>query len=139
MRTPLSIASTSSTVRFFNADGHEFMTLKSDDASKRFESLFDEAMVGVRHAEDGELYAILKDGARTREEPGLRVRASHHGSGGGIRAGRCDGELDDAVRSARDGDPALHRERSRLPALSTTTTRSPALCAGLRRERRELT
>lgn len=37
--------------------------------SKRFESLFDERLVGTRHAEDGRLYAILKDGDRTREEP----------------------------------------------------------------------
>lgn len=58
-----------STVRFYNASGYEFMTLKSDDVSKRFESLFDERLVGTRHAEDGRLYAILKDGDRTREEP----------------------------------------------------------------------
>lgn len=58
-----------STVRFYNADGYEFMTLKSDDVSKRFESLFDERLVGTRHAEDGRLYAVLKDGDRTREEP----------------------------------------------------------------------
>lgn len=45
------------------------MTLKSDDVSNRFESLFDERLVGTRHAEDGRLYAILKDGDRTREEP----------------------------------------------------------------------
>lgn len=58
-----------STVRFYNADGFEFMTLKSDDVSKRFDSLFGEKLVGTRHAEDGRLYAILKDGDRTREEP----------------------------------------------------------------------
>lgn len=57
-----------STVRFYNADGFEFMTLKSDDVSKRFEPLFGEKLGGVRHAEDGTLYAILKDGGRTREE-----------------------------------------------------------------------
>ena len=45
------------------------MTLKSDDVSKRFEPLFDERLVGARHSEDGRLYAILKDGDRTREEP----------------------------------------------------------------------
>ena len=58
-----------STVRFYNANGYEFMTLKSDDVSKLFESLFDERLVGTRHSEDGRLYAILKDGDRTREEP----------------------------------------------------------------------
>lgn len=58
-----------STVRFYNAKGYEFMTLKSNDVSKRFESLFDERLVGTRHAEDGRLYAVLKDGDRTREEP----------------------------------------------------------------------
>ena len=57
-----------STVRFYNADGFEFMTLKSDEESKRFDSLFGEELVGVRHAEDGRLYAILKDGDSTREE-----------------------------------------------------------------------
>lgn len=58
-----------STVRFYNVNGYEFMTLTSGDVSKRFESLFDERLVGTRHAEDGRLYAILKDGDRTREEP----------------------------------------------------------------------
>lgn len=58
-----------SIVRFYNANGYEFMTLRLDDVSKRFESLFDEVLVGTRHAEDGRLYAILKDGDRTREEP----------------------------------------------------------------------
>lgn len=60
-----------STVRFYNADGFEFMTLKSDNVSTRFDSLFGEKLVGVRHAEDGRLYATLKDDDddRTREEP----------------------------------------------------------------------
>lgn len=57
-----------STVRIYNADGFEFMTLKSDDVSTRFDSLFDEKLVGARHAEDGRLYAILKYDDRTREE-----------------------------------------------------------------------
>lgn len=56
-------------MRFYNANEYEFMTLKSDDVSKRFEPLFDERLVGARHSEDGRLYAILKDGDRTREEP----------------------------------------------------------------------
>ena len=59
-----------STVRIYNADGFEFMTLKSDSVSMRFEPLFGEKLVGARHAEDGRLYAILKDDdGRTREEP----------------------------------------------------------------------
>ena len=58
-----------STVRFYNADGFEFMTLKSDSVSTRFDSLFGEKLVGARHAEDGRLYAILKDDDHTREEP----------------------------------------------------------------------
>lgn len=47
-------------MRFYNANGYEFMTLKSDDASKRFEPLFDGRPVGTRRSEDGD---------RTREEP----------------------------------------------------------------------
>lgn len=58
-----------STVRIYNAAGFEFMTLKSDSVSTRFESLFGEELVGTRHAEDGRLYAILKDDDCTREEP----------------------------------------------------------------------
>lgn len=58
-----------STVRFYNADGFEFMTLKSDNVSVRFNSLFGRKLIGTRHAEDGRLYAILKDGDSTREEP----------------------------------------------------------------------
>ena len=57
-----------STVRFYNAAGFELMTLKSDSVSTRFDSLFGERLVGTRHAEDGRLYAILKDGDSTREE-----------------------------------------------------------------------
>lgn len=58
-----------SIVRFYNADGFEFMTLKSDNASTRFEPLFGEKLVGTRHTEDGRLYAILKDGDSVHEEP----------------------------------------------------------------------
>lgn len=58
-----------STVRFYNADGFEFMTLKSDDVSTRFGALFGESLVDTRHAKDGRLYAILEDGDSTREEP----------------------------------------------------------------------
>lgn len=56
-------------MRFYNADGGEFMTLTSDNVSKQFDALFDEELVGVRHAEDGRLYATLQYGDRTREEP----------------------------------------------------------------------
>lgn len=58
-----------SIVRIYNAAGFEFMTLKSDIVSTRFDSLFGEKLVGMRHAEDGRLYAILKDDDCTREEP----------------------------------------------------------------------
>lgn len=57
-----------SVVRCYNADGFEFMTLTSDNVSARFESLFGETLVGTRHAEDGRLYATLKDGDSVREE-----------------------------------------------------------------------
>jgi hypothetical protein len=58
-----------SIVRLYNANGYEFMTLTSDKESTRFGSLFGEKLVGVRHAEDGRLYAILKDGDNVHEEP----------------------------------------------------------------------
>lgn len=58
-----------STVRFYNADGFEFMTMKSDNVSKRFGSLLGEKLVGARHAGDGRLYAILKDADSVCEEP----------------------------------------------------------------------
>lgn len=58
-----------SIVRIYNAAGFEFMTLKSDIVSTRFDSLLGEKLVGTRHAEDGRLYAILKDDDCTREEP----------------------------------------------------------------------
>lgn len=58
-----------STVRIYNANGFEFMTLKSDDVGLRFKPLFGEKLVGARHAEDGRLYAILKDGDSIYEEP----------------------------------------------------------------------
>lgn len=50
-----------STVRFYNAAEEEFMKLRTDRVSKRFQPLFDEKLRGVRHAEDGQLYAILAD------------------------------------------------------------------------------
>lgn len=58
----------SSTVRVYNAAGFEIMTLRSASVSTRFDSLIGGKLVGVRHAEDGRLYAILKDDDCTREE-----------------------------------------------------------------------
>lgn len=61
-----------STVRFYNAAEEEFMKLRTDRVSKRFQPLFDEKLGGVRHAEDGRLYAILADadpGKEPYEEP----------------------------------------------------------------------
>lgn len=58
-----------SVVRVYNAAGFEFMTLTSDIVGTWFDSLFGEKLVGTRHAEDGRLYAILKDDDCTREEP----------------------------------------------------------------------
>lgn len=51
-----------STVRFYNADGFEFMTLTSDDVSTRFDSFFGESLVGTRHVKDGP--ALLRDRSR---------------------------------------------------------------------------
>lgn len=50
-----------STVRFYNSADEEFMKLRTDRVSKQFQPLFDEKLMGVRHAEDGRLYAILAD------------------------------------------------------------------------------
>ena len=63
------------TVRFYNSAEEEFMKLRTERAGKRFQPLFDEKLIGVRHAEDGRLYAILagldpdKEESGTREEP----------------------------------------------------------------------
>lgn len=48
-----------STVRFYNSAEEEFMKLRNDRVSKQFYPLFNEKLMGVRHAEDGRLYAIL--------------------------------------------------------------------------------
>ena len=58
-----------SIVRIYNAAGLEFMTLGLGIVSTRFDLLFGEKLVGVRHAGDGRLYVILKDGDCTRGEP----------------------------------------------------------------------
>lgn len=71
MHTVIDIRSgDGSTVRFFNAAGEEFMKLRSANVSKRFQPLFYEKLVGVRHAEDGRLYAILSDPDPDKEELG---------------------------------------------------------------------
>lgn len=59
-----------STVRFYNADEEEFMKLRSASVSKQFQPLFYEKLMGVRHAEDGRLYAILADPDPDKEESG---------------------------------------------------------------------
>lgn len=64
-----------STVRFYNSAEEEFMKLRSANVSKQFQPLFHGKLMGVRHAEDGQLYAILadpdpdKDDDCTHEEP----------------------------------------------------------------------
>ena len=59
-----------STVRFYNAAEEEFMKVRTDRVSKLYQPLFDEALVGVHHADDGMLYAILKDDDKgTCKEP----------------------------------------------------------------------
>lgn len=63
-------SSDGSTVRFYNAAEEEFMKLRSADVSKRFQPLFHEKLMGVRHAEDGRLYAILADPNPDKEESG---------------------------------------------------------------------
>ena len=59
-----------STVRFYNAAEEEFMKLRSDRVGKLYQPLFDEELVGVRHAEDGMLHAVLNtsDGGATYEK-----------------------------------------------------------------------
>lgn len=60
-----------STVRFYNAAEEEFMKIRTDQVSKLYQPIFDEKLKGVRHAEDGMLYAILRasDGEGTYETP----------------------------------------------------------------------
>lgn len=65
-----------STVRFYNAAEEEFMKARTDRVSKQFQPLFDEKLVGVRHAENGWLYAIIEntdddvdEGNKTLEVP----------------------------------------------------------------------
>lgn len=63
-----------STVRFYNAAEEEFMKARTDRVSKLYQPLFDEKLMGVRHAENGRLYAIIEntdkdadEGDKTRE------------------------------------------------------------------------
>ena len=50
-------SSDGSTVRVYNSTEEEIMKLRSASVSKRFQPLFHETLVGVRHAEDGRLYS----------------------------------------------------------------------------------
>lgn len=65
-----------STVRFYNAADEEFMKVRADRVSKLYRPLFGEKLRGVRHDENGLLYAIVEntdtcadDGNKTREVP----------------------------------------------------------------------
>lgn len=65
-----------STVRFYNAAEEEFMEVRTDRVSELYQLLFDEKLIGVRHADNGRLYAIIENtdkGAneenKTREVP----------------------------------------------------------------------
>lgn len=46
------------------------MKLRTASVSKQFQPLFHEKLAGVRHAEDGRLYAILSDPDPDKEESG---------------------------------------------------------------------
>lgn len=63
-------------VRFYNATEEEFMKARTDRVSNRFQPLIDRKLMGVRHAENGWLYAIVEntdndadEGDKTREVP----------------------------------------------------------------------
>lgn len=57
-----------STVRFYNSAEEEFMKLRTDRVSKRFQPLFYEKLLAVRHAEDGRLYAIVENTDKDADE-----------------------------------------------------------------------
>ena len=44
------------------------MKLRTDKVSKRFQPLFDEKLMGVRHAENGRLYAIVENTDKGADE-----------------------------------------------------------------------
>lgn len=48
-------------VDFFDAAEEEFMKACTDRVSKQFQPLFDEKLMGVRHAENGWLYALIEN------------------------------------------------------------------------------
>lgn len=57
-----------STVRFYNEAEEEFMKVRTDRVSKLYQPLFDEKLVGVRHAENGRLYAIIENTDKDADE-----------------------------------------------------------------------
>lgn len=57
-----------STVRFYNAAEEEFMSARTDRVSSLYQPLFDEKLMGVRHAEDGRLYAIIENTDKDADE-----------------------------------------------------------------------
>ena len=57
-----------STVRFHNAAEGEFTKLRTDRVIERFQPLFDEKPMGVRHAENGRLYAIVENTDKGADE-----------------------------------------------------------------------
>lgn len=57
-----------STVRFYNAAEEEFMKNRTDRVSKLYQPLFDEKLMGVRHAENGRLYAIIENTDKDADE-----------------------------------------------------------------------
>lgn len=57
-----------STVQFYNAAEEEFMNVRTDRVSKLYQPLFDEKLIGVRHAEDGQLYAIIENTDKDADE-----------------------------------------------------------------------
>ncbi|WP_423842252.1 hypothetical protein [Actinomyces naeslundii] len=61
-----------STVRFYNSAEEEFLKVRTDRVSDLYQQLFDEKLMGVRHAENGRLYAILADTDPDKGESGTR-------------------------------------------------------------------
>lgn len=57
-----------STVRFYNVADEEFMKVCTARVSKLYRPLFDEKLVGVRHAENGRLYAIIENTDKDADE-----------------------------------------------------------------------
>lgn len=119
-----------STARFYNACGSEFMTLKSDDVSTRFDSLFGEKLVGARHAEDGRLYAILKDDDCTREETVGLFPFADVQVGPTCKFGRRITAVNVGVR------PGLTPRMKPTTCFKHDTTRNPVLGSAERKEKR---